>query len=696
MQILVKHATKGRLRIKIVKKASLSYEEIAQLQVAFPILNGLKKLKYYSHIGELALYYDVPQTKEALLHALSQFQFQEELSDEAKTCLTGIELNDVYKKRLFSKTFFHFTKKILLPASLNYVLGVYGAIPYLLSGLKSLYQKRIDVALLDASAIGISILRNDIPSASNIMYLLGIGELLEEWTHKKSIDDLAKNMAINVDNVWLRLETGEEVLLPLSSVKENDVLVLRMGGLIPIDGTVLSGEAMVNQATLTGESIPVVKNKGKSVYAGTVVEEGAIDILVDKPLAESRYARIVNMIEESEKLKSNVQSSAEKLADKLVPFSFLGAIFAFLLTRNLNKALAFLMVDFSCALKLAIPLSVLSAMKEAASHSIVIKGGKFLEACAEADTIVFDKTGTLTKASPVVHDVITLDGNDKREMLRIAACLEEHFPHSVARAVVNQAKIEGLTHEEMHSEVEYIIAHGIASTIDNKRVLIGSYHFIFEDEAIPVTEEEEAILAALPAHFSHLYMAIDHKLSAILLIEDPIREEAPAMIKALKAMGIRPVMMTGDSYRTAKAVAEELGFEEFFAEVLPEDKANFVQAEKAKNKKVIMIGDGVNDSPALSASDAGIAMQDSSSLAREISDITISSNDLMSLVTLIEIARSLMKRIKFNYRTVTGFNGGLIALGFFALITPGSSALLHNGSTLVLALNSMTPLLKER
>ena len=421
MQILVKHATKGRLRIKIVKKASLSYEEIAQLQVAFPILNGLKKLKYYSHIGELALYYDVPQTKEALLHALSQFQFQEELSDEAKTCLTGIELNDVYKKRLFSKTFFHFTKKILLPASLNYVLGVYGAIPYLLSGLKSLYQKRIDVALLDASAIGISILRNDIPTASNIMYLLGIGELLEEWTHKKSIDDLAKNMAINVDNVWLRLETGEEVLVPLSSVKENDVLVLRMGGLIPIDGTVLSGEAMVNQATLTGESIPVVKNKGKSVYAGTVVEEGAIDILVDKPLAESRYARIVNMIEESEKLKSNVQSSAEKLADKLVPFSFLGAIFAFLLTRNLNKALAFLMVDFSCALKLAIPLSVLSAMKEAASHSIVIKGGKFLEACAEADTIVFDKTGTLTKASPVVHDVITLDGNDRREMLRIAA-----------------------------------------------------------------------------------------------------------------------------------------------------------------------------------------------------------------------------------------------------------------------------------
>lgn len=696
MQILVKHAVKGRLRVKILKKNALNYEEIAQLQVAFPLVDGLKKLKYYNRIGEIALYYEAPQTKEALLHALSQFQFQKELPDEAKACLTGIELNDIYKRRLLWKTVFHFAKKMLLPTPLNYGFGIYRALPFLLSGLKSLYNRRIDVAILDASAIGISILRKDIPTASNVMYLLGIGELLEEWTHKKSIDDLAKNMAINVDNVWLRLETGEEVLVPLSSVKENDVLVLRMGALIPIDGTVVSGEAMVNQATLTGESIPVVKNTGKSVYAGTIVEEGALDILVDKPLAESRYARIVNMIEESEKLKSNVQSSAEKLADKLVPFSFLGSILAFLFTRNLNKALAFLMVDFSCALKLAIPLSVLSAMKEASSHSIVIKGGKFLEACAQADTIVFDKTGTLTKASPVVHDVIALGDNDKREMLRIAACLEEHFPHSVATAVVNQAKIEGLTHEEMHSEVEYIIAHGIASSIEDKRVLIGSYHFIFEDEAIPINEEEKAVLADLPAHFSHLYMAIDHKLSAILLIEDPIREEAPAMISALKAMGIRPVMMTGDSYRTAKAVAERLGFEEFYAEVLPEDKANFVQAVKADGKKVIMIGDGVNDSPALSASDAGIAMRDSSSLAQEISDITISSNDLMSLVTLIEISQNLMKRIKFNYRTVTGFNGGLIALGFFSLLTPSTSALLHNGSTLVLALNSMTPLLKER
>lgn len=695
MQIYVTHETKNRLRLNFCQYKTFSFEEIAQIQNALGSLEGILKLKIYQRIGEIALNFEAPMSKKKLLDFLSQFHFSQSLNEEEKAFLTGIELNYIYKNRLFKTTAQHFFNKLFLPMPFGMAVGVFKSLPYLKSGLKSLWQRKVDVSILDATAIGISILRRDMTTASSVMYLLGVGELLEEWTHKKSVDDLAKNMAINVDNVWIKSPSGEESLVPLSQVKEGDLLIIRTGAMIPIDGTVKSGEAMVNQAALTGEPIPVVKDEGKAVYAGTVVEEGSLVILVDKPLAESRYARIVNMIEESEKLKSGVQSSAENLADKLVPFSFLGAGLAFLFTRNLNKALAFLMVDFSCALKLTIPLSVLSAMKEASQASIVIKGGKFLEAIAEAETIVFDKTGTLTKASPVVHDVIALGDNDRKEMLRIAACLEEHFPHSVATAVVNQAKIEGLTHEEMHSKVEYIIAHGIASEIGNDRILIGSHHFIFDDEKVSVAPEDEIILKNLPAHFSHLYMAINHKLVAILLIEDPIRDEAKEMIEKLKALGIKPVMMTGDSYRTAKAVSETLGFEEFYAEVLPEDKANFIKEEKALGKKVIMIGDGVNDSPALSASDCGIAMQDGSSLAQEISDVTISSNDLESLIMLINLSRALMKRIKNNYHVVTGFNGGLIALGFLGLLSPGVSALLHNGSTLAIALKSMSPLLKK-
>lgn len=695
MQIYVTHETKNRLRLNFCQYKTFSFEKIAQIQNALGSLEGILKLKIYQRIGEIALNFEAPMSKKKLLDFLSQFHFSQSLNEEEKAFLTGIELNYIYKNRLLKTTAQHFFNKLFLPMPFGMTVGVFKSLPYLKSGLKSLWQRKVDVSILDATAIGISILRRDMTTASSVMYLLGVGELLEEWTHKKSVDDLAKNMAINVDNVWIKSPSGEESLVPLSQVKEGDLLIIRTGAMIPIDGTVKSGEAMVNQAALTGEPIPVVKDEGKAVYAGTVVEEGSLVILVDKPLAESRYARIVNMIEESEKLKSGVQSSAENLADKLVPFSFLGAGLAFLFTRNLNKALAFLMVDFSCALKLTIPLSVLSAMKEASQASIVIKGGKFLEAIAEAETIVFDKTGTLTKASPVVHDVIALGDNDRKEMLRIAACLEEHFPHSVATAVVNQAKIEGLTHEEMHSKVEYIIAHGIASEIGNDRILIGSHHFIFDDEKVSVAPEDEIILKNLPAHFSHLYMAINHKLVAILLIEDPIRDEAKEMIEKLKALGIKPVMMTGDSYRTAKAVSETLGFEEFYAEVLPEDKANFIKEEKALGKKVIMIGDGVNDSPALSASDCGIAMQDGSSLAQEISDVTISSNDLESLIMLINLSRALMKRIKNNYHVVTGFNGGLIALGFLGLLSPGVSALLHNGSTLAIALKSMSPLLKK-
>lgn len=695
MQILLSHETKERLRLNFCQHKAFTFEEVAQLQNALGTKKGITKLKVYQRIGEIALSFKRPLTKKEILDFLSTFQFSSTLTEEESAFLTGIELNHTYKNRLIFTTLRHAFNRLFLPMPLGMAIGIYKSLPYLKEGLKSLWQRKMDVAILDATAIGISILRRDMATASSVMYLLGVGELLEEWTHKKSVDDLAKNMAINVDNVWLKTPSGEEVLVPLSQIGEGDLMVIRTGAMIPIDGMVKEGEAMVNQAALTGEPIPVVKTEGKPVYAGTVVEEGSLTILVDKPLSESRYARIVTMIEESEKLKSGIQSSAERLADKLVPFSFLGAGLAFLLTRNLNKALAFLMVDFSCALKLTIPLSVLSAMKEASEASIVIKGGKFLEAIAEAETIVFDKTGTLTKASPVVNEVIALGGNDRDEMLRVAACLEEHFPHSVATAVVNQAKKEGLIHEEMHSKVEYIIAHGIASEIEGKRILIGSHHFIFDDEKVRVREEDKPLLENLPEHFSHLYMAINHELAAVLLIEDPIREEAKEMIKTLKTLGIKPVMMTGDSYRTAKAVSEVLGFEEFYAEVLPEDKANFVKEEKALGRKVIMIGDGVNDSPALSASDCGIAMQDGSSLAQEISDVTISSNDLESLITLIKLSKALMKRIKNNYHTVTGFNGGLIALGFLGLLSPGLSALLHNGSTLAIALRSMSPLLKK-
>ena len=546
---------------------------------------------------------------------------------------------------------------------------------------------------MDAAAIGVSMLRGDFNTAGTVMFLLGVGELLEEWTHKKSVADLARSMSLHVEKVWQKVD-GTEVLVPISGISEGDLVVVHMGNLIPLDGEVEDGEAMVNQASMTGESIPVKKGVGGYVYAGTVVEEGEITLRVKKAAGSTRFERIVNMIEDSEKLKSNLEGKAETLADALVPWSLGGTVLTYLLTRNVTKALSILMVDFSCALKLSMPLAVLSAMREAAGNEITVKGGKYLEAVAEASTIVFDKTGTLTEAKPSVADVVTFRGRDRDEMLRIAACLEEHFPHSMAAAVVRKAKEKGLEHNEMHTKVEYIVAHGIASRIGEERVVIGSRHFVFEDEGCRIPEGEEAVYDGLKTEYSHLYLAIGGELAAVICIEDPLREEAKDVVAALHDLGFRKVvMMTGDSERTARAVAEKVGVDAYYAEVLPEDKARFVEQEKQAGNQVIMIGDGINDSPALSAANAGIAISEGAELAREIADIIISANDLQKLLTLREISTGLLKRINRNYRFVIAFNLSLILLGVGGILPPALSALLHNASTLLISLESMTNLL---
>ncbi len=547
--------------------------------------------------------------------------------------------------------------------------------------------------VLDATAIMVSIVRRDFDTAGSVMFLLGIGELLEEWTHKKSVGDLARSMSLNITKVWQSVE-GTEVLVPLSKIRENDMVTVHMGNVIPLDGVVVSGEAMVNQASLTGESVPVKKEEGMYVYAGTAIEEGEITLCVKKAAGATRFERIVTMIEESEQLKSTAEGKAATLADALVPWSLGGTVLTWLLTRNPTKALSILMVDFSCALKLAMPLSVLSAMREASSYHITVKGGKYMEAVAAADTIVFDKTGTLTKARPQVADVVAFNGQDKNELLRIAACLEEHFPHSMANAVVQEAVKRGLVHQEMHSRVDYIVAHGIATYVGEERVVIGSYHFVFEDEGCKVPEDGRDAFDSLPSEYSHLFLAIGGRLAAVICIEDPLREEADAVISALHRQGIKKiVMMTGDSERTARAIAARIGVDEYYSEVLPEDKAGFVEREKKLGHKVIMIGDGINDSPALSAADAGIAISEGAEIAREIADITISEDNLFQLVTLRAISRGLMDRIDRNYRCVIGFNLGLILLGVGGVIAPATSALLHNTSTLAISLKSMTNLL---
>ena len=606
---------------------------------------------------------------------------------------SGRELNREYWDKLVNKVFLYGANKIFLPNPIRECITLTKSVKYLWNGVRTLASRKIEVPVLDATAIGVSIARNNMNTAGSIMFLLGIGEILEEWTHKKSVDDLARSMSLNVGKVWL-CQGEQDILVSTSDVKAGDLVRVHMGNIIPFDGTVVSGEAMVNQASLTGESIPVQKNAEGIVYAGTVLEEGELVIRVDQTNGSSRYEKIVTMIEESEKLKTSMESKASHLADKLVPYTLLGTGLTYALTRNATKALSVLMVDFSCALKLAMPISVLSAIREASLHNITVKGGKYLEAMAEADTIVFDKTGTLTKANPTVVDVVSFNGQDSDELLRIAACLEEHFPHSMAKAVVDAAAEKNLEHEEVHSEVEYIVAHGISSMIDGQKVVIGSHHFVFEDEKCTVDPEKMGTFNSLPPEYSHLYMAINNRLAAVICIEDPLREEAAAVIRSLKMAGIcKVVMMTGDSDRTAKAIAKKAGIDEYYSEVLPEDKANFVEKEKAKGRKVIMIGDGINDSPALSAADIGISISDGAEIAREIADVTIGADNLYEIVTLKALSNSLVKRIDKNYRFIVSFNAGLIVLGITGIIPPTLSALLHNGSTLAIGMKSMENLL---
>ena len=624
-----------------------------------------------------------------ILEGVRTFSYDNEELEEIVPVNSGRELNREYQEKLFKHVAVRMVTKTCFPFWLRAVYTTAKAIRYVFKGIRCLLKGKLEVEVLDATAITVSIIRSDFNTAGSVMFLLGIGELLEEWTHKKSVDDLARTMSLNTGKVWLRSE-GTEVLVDADKIQAGDMVVVHMGNVIPFDGLIAEGEAMVNQASLTGESVPVRKVEGNSVYAGTVVEEGEAVITVKAVGGSSRYEKIAAMIEDTEKLKSGLESKAEHLADRLVPYTLGGTALTYLLTRNVTKAVSVLMVDFSCALKLAMPVSVLSAIREAGEYKITVKGGKFLEAVADADTIVFDKTGTLTKAEPTVAEVVPFNGQNENELLRIAACLEEHFPHSMAKAVVDAAKKRKLDHEEMHSKVEYIVAHGISTTIEGKKAIIGSSHFVFEDEKCTIPEGMEEKFKNLPNEYSHLYLAIEGSLAAVICIEDPLREEAPAVVKALKKAGFsKVVMMTGDSERTARAVAAKVGVDEYYSEVLPEDKASFVEKEKAKGRKVVMLGDGINDSPALSAADAGIAVSEGAEIAREIADITIGADNLEGIVILKHISDALMKRIHNNYRTIVGFNTGLILLGVAGILQPTTSALLHNTSTLLIGMNSM-------
>ncbi len=692
MRFQIKHEMRGRLRIHVIKSC-MTCEEADMLQYYLTQIEGVEQAKVYERTGDASVVYTTD--RQVLLEKLQQFRFDSSLVPKEYLAHSGRELNSAYQEKLVMKVVLRYAGKLFVPYSIRAVWTAIKSVKYLKHGVQTLAKGRLEVPVLDATAIGVSVFRGDMKTAGSIMFLLGIGEILEEWTHKKSVSDLARSMSLRVGKVWLKTE-GQEVLVDSSKVQAGDSVIVHMGNVIPFDGIVEAGEAMVNQASMTGESLPVHKVLDSYVYAGTVVEEGEITIRVKQTSGSTRYEKIVSMIEESEKLKSGLESKAEHLADRLVPYTLLGTGLVYLLTRNATRALSVLMVDFSCALKLAMPISVLSAIREAGSHHMTVKGGKFLEAVAAADTIVFDKTGTLTKARPTVKEVVPFNGRKEADMLRVAACLEEHFPHSMAKAVVKAAQDQNLEHEEMHSKVEYIVAHGIASTIQEKRVVIGSYHFVFEDENCVISTGEQEKFDSLSPEISHLYLAIEGVLSAVIGIEDPLREEAPAVLAALKAAGItKTVMMTGDSERTAAAVAAKIGVDEYHAEVLPEDKANFIEAEKAAGRTVIMIGDGINDSPALSAADVGIAVSDGAEIAREIADITITADDLQELVTLKELSAGLMKRIHGNYRKIVGINTTLIVLGAMGILTPSTSALLHNMSTLGISLKSMENLLPE-
>ena len=690
MKFVIRHESKGRIRIHAVQYR-MTY---AQADTLLYYLHSQKEItfaKVYDRTCDATISY--AGDRERIIELLRNFHYENAEVPTGLIETSGRELNNSYQEKLIGKIVFHYARRIILPYPIRVCLTTIRSIRYLWKGLKTLAAGKIEVPVLDATAIGVSLVRSDFNTAGSIMFMLGIGELLEEWTHKKSVDDLARTMSLNVSKVWM-VSDGQEVLVPTTQIEAGDEIVVHMGNVIPFDGVVTKGEAMVNQASLTGESVPIRKTLESTAYAGTVVEEGELTILVKEVGGSSRFEKIVTMIEESEKLKSGVESKAEHLADKLVPYSLGGTILTYLLTRNATKALSILMVDYSCALKLAMPISVLSAIREASLYNVTVKGGKYLEAIAEADTIVFDKTGTLTKAKPTVVDVVPFEDRNADELLRVAACLEEHFPHSMAKAVMDAAAQKGLEHDEMHSKVEYIVAHGIASTINEKRVVIGSAHFVFEDENCVIPEGKQTLFDSLPKEYSHLYLAIEGKLSAVICIEDPLREEASAVVSSLKKAGLsKVVMMTGDSERTARAIAKRVGVDEYYAEVLPEDKANFVEREKQAGRKVIMIGDGINDSPALSAADVGIAISDGAEIAREIADITVGSDDLYQIVTLKLLSDSLMQRIHSNYRKIVGFNSLLIVLGVAGVIQPTTSALLHNSSTLLIGLESMQNLL---
>lgn len=693
MKFYIKHESRGRIRIHLAQKR-MSSVQAETLLYYLQNQNQVSFAKVYDRTGDAVICYEGERA--AVIRMIQLFHYEEVELPTGLLENSGRALNNEYQEKLISKVIYHFGRKWLLPAPIRAIYTTVVSVKYIWKGIQTLAQGKIEVPVLDATAIGVSMLRGDYGTAGSVMFLLGVGELLEEWTHKKSVGDLARSMSLNVGKVWLKKD-GQEILVPSEKIVAGDEIVVHMGNLIPFDGEVSNGEGMVNQASLTGESVPVRRTLGSVVYAGTVLEEGELTILVKQTGGSSRYEKITAMIEESEKLKSGLESKAEHLADRLVPYSLGGTALTYLLTRNATKALSILMVDFSCALKLAMPISVLSAIREANQHKITVKGGKFLEAVAEADTIVFDKTGTLTKAQPTVAEVVSFsETKSPDELLRIAACLEEHFPHSMAKAVVDAAREKYLDHEEMHSKVEYIVAHGISTTINGKKAIIGSYHFVFEDENSIIPEGMEEKFRHLPEEYSHLYLALEGVLAAVICIEDPLRPEAAEIIRQLKKTGLKKiVMMTGDSERTAKAIAKKVGVDEYYAEVLPEDKANFVEKEKVEGRKVIMIGDGINDSPALSAADVGIAISEGAEIAREIADITVAADDLAEILVLRMLSNRLMKRIHKNYRFIVTFNAGLILLGVGGILQPTTSALLHNTSTLYIGLKSMGNLLDE-
>lgn len=692
MKFIIKNESRGRIRILVPQKR-MTFEQADTLQYFLMKLDGVTDAKVNENTcGAVICYHG---NRDDILKELKRFCYEKVELPDGYIASSGRQLNAEYRDKLIGNIALHYARRFLLPAPVRACYVIWQSGHFLLKGIKCLWQRKIEVPVLDAAAITVSMLRGDFDTAGSVMFLLGVGDILEDWTHKKSVGDLARSMSLNIEQVWQKTDAGE-ILVETSRIKEGGLVVVHMGNVIPFDGIVSEGEGMVNQASLTGEAIPVRKDAGTCVYAGTVLEEGEITLCVKQAGNSSRYEKIVAMIEESEKLKSGLESRAEHLADRLVPWTLGGTILTYLLTRNVTKMVSVLMVDYSCALKMAMPISVLYAIQEANYYSITVKGGKYLEAVADAQTIVFDKTGTLTKAKPRVVDVVSFNGEEPRELLRLAACLEEHFPHSMAKAVVDAAQERNLEHEEMHSSVEYVVAHGISSSVDGKKVIIGSHHFIFGDEECTIPEGKQEAFDALPEEYSHLYMAIEGKLAAVICIEDPLRTEAAQVVKELRKAGFQKiVMMTGDSDRTARAIAQKVGVDEYYSEVLPEDKASFVEKEKADGRTVIMIGDGINDSPALSAADAGIAISDGAAIAREIADITIGADDLYQVVVLRKLSKALMKRIRGNYRKIVGFNSALILLGVLGVIQPTTSALLHNTSTILISMGGMRKLLPE-